>query len=93
MVEAVTNFISENLALCVILGVLLVIVGDEVLGLSRGLLGDEADNLPATPAARKQPEEINDPIESAQPGDTPIDAFLTPPEERPPSTTRDGRGD
>ena len=84
MMDTIYSFVSENLALVIILGVIAVIVGDEVLGISRGLLGDETENLPATPQARaKAEEEWVDPLEETpSEGEAKLDDFLTPPPRR-----------
>ena len=80
MMEDIGQFVSENLALCIIVGVILIIIGDEVLGVSRGLLGDDADNLPATPKAREKSEETYvDPLEETpKEGEARIEDFLQP---------------
>lgn len=41
----ITTFFLNNIWLCVGVGVLIVIIADEVLGVSRALLSDPTDNL------------------------------------------------
>ena len=84
MIESLGQFVSENLGLVIVLGVVLVIIVDEVLGVSRGLLGDDTDNLPATPKAREEADrridEIADPLEEEpEEGEATVDDFLPPP--------------
>lgn len=42
----ITTFVLNNIWLCVGIGALVVIIADEVLGVSRALLSDPTDNLP-----------------------------------------------
>ena len=59
------NLFLNNIWLFIGLGVVLVIVLDELLGLSRGMLGDDTDNLPLKPRDPKAPppEPEEDPLD------------------------------
>jgi hypothetical protein len=80
-----TEFVTNNIWLCIVIGVIAVIVLDEVLGITRGIFGDNMDNAPATPQARARDEmaEAVDPIEALQreadDAEITVDDLLTPP--------------
>ena len=83
-----SEFVSNNIWLCIVVGVILVIVVDEVLGLTRSIFGDNMDDAPATPQARArdQAERALDPLDAPpkeqEEGEVPIDALLTPKQPR-----------
>ncbi|MGB0506721.1 MAG: hypothetical protein ACPGGK_11045 [Pikeienuella sp.] len=52
--QQVVDFFLDNLWLCVGAGVILVVVGDEVLGLSKGMFGDDTDDMSMEPRNRKK---------------------------------------
>lgn len=54
--QQIIDFFMDNLWLCLGAGVILVIIGDEVLGLSKGMFGDETDDMPMEPRNRHKPE-------------------------------------
>lgn len=76
---AIAEFIQNNIWLCIGIGVVLVIVGDEVLGVSRSIFGDD-DDYPKDPGP-PPPAELDpwaeDQTEESK-GST-IDDLLTPP--------------
>ncbi|MEM7270013.1 MAG: hypothetical protein AAF401_12270 [Pseudomonadota bacterium] len=63
--DALQSFVENNLLLVLIGGFLLVVAADEVLGVSRGLLGDEGDDASFTAKnrAKAEAEEPVDPLD------------------------------
>lgn len=55
--EALAEFVRANLWLCLGAGVVIVIVGDEILGLSRALFGDAPEDRPPERAPPPEPAE------------------------------------
>lgn len=53
------EFAANNLWLCIVIGVLILIVGDEVFGVTKGLFGDDADDYGFSRSARKETEEVS----------------------------------
>ncbi len=75
------NLFLNNIWLFIGLGVVLVIVLDELLGLSRGMLGDDTDDMPLKPRDPKAPlaepkEDPLDMLEETSEGQS-IEDFLT----------------
>jgi hypothetical protein len=61
----VVDFFLDNLWLCIGAGIILVVIGDEVLGLSKGMFGDETDDMAMEPRNRgkQQKRDKNQPEE------------------------------
>lgn len=79
--DEIRTFIENNVWLCLGVGVVAFIVLDEVFGFTRKTLGDDDDDLPATPKARaKQEEEWVDPMDQQmEEGEPTVDDVLFPP--------------
>ncbi|MEM7545647.1 MAG: hypothetical protein AAF367_08935 [Pseudomonadota bacterium] len=82
--NAMGVFISENLWLTVGVGVLAVIILDEILGVSRGIFGDDGDDidLPHKRTDDQAEAEPFDPVEDLQreedTAEVIVDDLLTP---------------
>ena len=78
------DFISNNLWLCLGLGLVVLVVGDEILGVTRNLIGDEEERLTREAKAKyreieKQEEEELDLIDEPPKPDGPaIEDLLKP---------------
>lgn len=77
----ISEFFWNNFWICLGVGVLIVVVGDEVLGVSRNLLSDGTEDMKFTAdQRRKQREDAAppDPLDDleAEEGETSIDDFL-----------------
>ena len=57
----ITTFFLNNIWLCLGVGALVLIIADEVLGVSRSLLADPTDNLPYAKAAREREHQSTPP--------------------------------
>lgn len=85
---ALSAFVENNIWLCLVIGVIAVIAIDEVLGITKGLFGDNMDDAPATPQARARDEAENyiDPIDELQKereeAEVTVDDLLTPPKRK-----------
>ena len=42
--EQIADFVRDNFWICLIVGFIILVVGDEVLGVTKGLFGDAADD-------------------------------------------------
>ena len=42
--EQIAEFVQDNLWLCLVIGAVVLIVGDELFGVTKGLFGDAADD-------------------------------------------------
>ena len=86
--SAVSDFVANNIWLCIVLGVIAVIAIDEILGITRAMFGDDMDDAPATPQARArdEAETFIDPIDKLQheeeEAEVTVDDLLTPPKRK-----------
>ncbi len=86
--SGLSDFVANNIWLCIVVGVIAIIVIDEVLGLTRSIFGDNMDNAPATPQARArdEAEDFVDPIDALQKeeedAEVTVDDLLTPPRKK-----------
>ena len=63
--DEISTIILNNIWLFLGLGVILIIVADEILGLSRGLLGDDSEEMPLKPRDpdAEPPDPLDDPLD------------------------------
>ena len=76
-----TEFIQENIWLCIGVGVVLIIVGDELFGVTKSLFGDDADDYGFSRSARLREEKMAEQAEEDFPeaDDTvSVEDLLTP---------------
>ena len=60
--QQVVDFIQENLWICIIVGFLVIVVGDEFLGVTKALFGDD-DDYGLSRGSRKKIEKISEEAE------------------------------
>lgn len=84
--ESLLQFFENNIWLCVIIGIVLIILIDEVLGITRGIFGDDMDDVELPHQSNNQKTPPEDPIEALQreeeSADITVDDLLTPTRKR-----------
>lgn len=79
--NVIVEFVQNNIWLCLGIGVVVVIVADEVFGVTRNLLGDASERRRDAPAAPPPPPDplVEREVDADEPA---VEDFLTPPRKR-----------
>ena len=56
--DQLVDFVEANLWLCIVVGVIILIVGDEILGVTNGLFGDAADDYGFSRREKRDLEQV-----------------------------------